>query len=316
MHSLSLLAAAKINLYLEILGSRADGYHELAMVMQSVDLCDRIDFRLIGRDAFPIECNHSEIPTDDRNLAYKAAILLAKEFPDAFAQYGGVAITLHKQIPVGAGLAGGSTDAAAVFVGLDMLWQLGLTQGELQVLAAQLGSDIPFCVTGGTALATGRGEQLSPLPDLDHLWVVLAKYQSISIATGWAYQTYRHQFEASYLTADDSLANRRHQVHSGEMVRAIGDRNGTQIGKLLYNDFEKIVYPAHPQLQHLRDTFASFDVLGTLMSGSGSTVFALVSSLDQATHVQAKVREAIADPDLAIWTVQFASTSIRVEGRG
>ncbi|MCS6815348.1 MAG: 4-(cytidine 5'-diphospho)-2-C-methyl-D-erythritol kinase [Cyanobacteria bacterium] len=312
MPALSLLAAAKINLYLEILGSRADGYHELAMVMQSVGLCDRIDLRLLGRDAFTITCDHPDIPHDQRNLAYKAAELMAQTFPDAFARYGGVAITIHKHIPVGAGLAGGSTDAAAVLVGIDMLWNLGLTQGELQVLAAQLGSDIPFCVTGGTALATGRGEQLSPLPDLDNAWVVLAKYRSISIGTGWAYQTYRQQFEASYLTTESALVDRHQQVRSGAMVRAISKRDVTTIGQLLYNDFEKIVYPAYPQLQHLRDTFAKFPVLGTLMSGSGSTVFALVASQAEAMQVQAGMRSTIPDADLELWSVPLTNTSIRL----
>ncbi len=312
MRSVSLLASAKINLYLEILGSRADGYHELAMVMQSVGLWDRVDLRLLGRDRIHLTCDHPGIPQDHRNLAYKAAQLLADTFPDAFAQYGGVAVTIHKHIPVGAGLAGGSTNAAAVLVGLDMLWQLGLTQGELQTLAAQLGSDIPFCVTGGTALATGRGEQLSPLPNLDHLWVVLGKYQSISIATGWAYQSYRQEFAAAYLTTEDALMDRHHQVRSGAMVRAIGDRDSKQIGQLLYNDFEKIVYPTYPQLQHLHDTLASLDVLGALMSGSGSTVFALVANHEQGLQVRAKLQEQIPDPDLQVWVAPFVNTSIQL----
>ena len=166
MRSYSLLASAKINLYLEIIGDRPDGYHELAMVLQSIDLADRIDLRAIGTDTIRVRCDHPQVPPDKNNLAYRAADLLAQQFPDALAKYGGVEITIHKQIPVAAGLAGGSANAAAVLVGMDLLWQLGLTQSELQELGGTLGSDVPFCIVGGTALATGRGDKLSPLPDL------------------------------------------------------------------------------------------------------------------------------------------------------
>ena len=173
MRSYSLLASAKINLYLEIIGDRPDGYHELAMVLQSIDLADRIDLRAIGTDTIRVRCDHPQVPPDKNNLAYRAADLLAKQFPDALAKYGGVEIAIHKQIPVAAGLAGGSANAAAVLVGMDLLWQLGLTQSELQELGGTLGSDVPFCIAGGTALATGRGDKLSPQPDLGGLSVVL-----------------------------------------------------------------------------------------------------------------------------------------------
>jgi 4-diphosphocytidyl-2C-methyl-D-erythritol kinase len=175
MRAYSLVAPAKINLYLEIIGSRADGYHELAMVMQSVNLADRLDLYANGTDAIRVHCDHPLVPSDQSNLAYRAAELMAKQFPDCFDKYGGVDITVDKQIPVGAGLAGGSTNAAAVLVGLDLMWELGLTQSELQEIGAKLGSDVPFCIAGGTAIATGRGEKISPLPDLDHLVAVLGQ---------------------------------------------------------------------------------------------------------------------------------------------
>ena len=178
MRTYSLIAPAKINLYLEILGDRPDGFHELVMVMQSVGLADQIDLRANGTDLFRLHCDDPQVPKDPSNLAYRAAELMQQQFPDAFARYGGAEITIHKRIPIGAGLAGGSANAAAVLVGLDLLWELGLTQSELQELAAMIGSDIPFCVAGGTALATGRGEKLAPLVSLDQLYVVLAKYRS------------------------------------------------------------------------------------------------------------------------------------------
>ncbi|MEY2984343.1 MAG: 4-diphosphocytidyl-2-C-methyl-D-erythritol kinase, partial [Cyanobacteriota bacterium] len=178
MHSYTLRAPAKINLFLEILGNRPDGFHELVMILQSIALADELTVRANGREKIRLTCSDATLPNDASNLAYRAAQLMAEQFPAAYAQFGGVDIALTKNIPMAAGLAGGSADAAAVLVGLDLLWQLGLTRPELEDLAAQLGSDIPFCVGGGTAIATGRGEKLAPLPTVDGLWLVLAKHRS------------------------------------------------------------------------------------------------------------------------------------------
>ncbi len=316
MHSYTLLAAAKINLYLEILGDRPDGYHELAMVMQSIDLCDRLEIRLLGTDDIRVYCNHPNVPSDRTNLAYRAAELMQKEFPEAFARYGSVEINIEKNIPIGAGLAGGSSNAASVLIGIDLLWQLGLTQGELQNLAARLGSDIPFCITGGTAIATGRGENLSPLPDLEPLGVVLGKYRDVSISTAWAYSTYRQTFQERYIKDSEGLEASRHRLKSGAMVSAIAHKNPVEIGKALYNDFENVVFPAYPQLAQLKDTFEQAQVLGTLMSGSGSTIFALTESLIQAQQVRDRVRTAIPDPQLDLWVAQLCPTGVRVAAHG
>ncbi|NEP43294.1 MAG: 4-(cytidine 5'-diphospho)-2-C-methyl-D-erythritol kinase [Okeania sp. SIO2H7] len=310
MRQYSLIAPAKINLYLEIIGDRPDGFHELAMVLQSIDLADKIDIKAIGIETINIRCDHPEVPADNANLAYRAAALLSKQFPDVFARYGGVEITIHKRIPVAAGLAGGSTNAAAVLVGLDMLWQLGLTRSELEELGAQLGSDIPFCIAGGTSLATGRGEKLSPLPDLENLYVVLAKYRSLSVSTAWAYKTYRQQFGDSYVTDLDNLESRRQRVHSGPMVSAIAHRDGAKIGNLLYNDLEKVVLPEYPQVLKLREAFAAENVLGTMMSGSGPTVFALTESRQHAEEVRSEVSAKIGVVGLDFWIAKFNPTGI------
>ncbi|NJP08868.1 MAG: 4-(cytidine 5'-diphospho)-2-C-methyl-D-erythritol kinase [Leptolyngbyaceae cyanobacterium RU_5_1] len=312
MRSYSLIAFAKINLYLEILGDRPDGYHELVMVMQSVDLADRIDLRANGTDTIRIYCNHPQVPNDNTNLAYQAAELMSQQFSDAFARYGAVDIAIHKQIPVGAGLAGGSANAAAVLVGLDMIWKLGLTQSEIQELAAQLGSDIPFCVSGGTALATGRGEKLATLPDLDHLYVVLAKYRGLWVATPWAYKMYRQIFSESYLRDPDDLESRLRQVHSGPMIAAIAQRDSRQIGQLLHNDLEKVVLPEYPKVARLREAFQRTATLGTMMSGSGPTVFALAESQAQAQQIKEQVGHAIADPDLELWVTKFNQCGLQV----
>lgn len=312
MRSYSLIAPAKINLYLEIIGDRADGFHELAMVLQSISLSDRITITPIGIDAITIRCNDPTIPSDRTNLAYRAAAMMADQFPDMMARHGGIEIDIHKQIPAAAGLAGGSTDAAAVFVGLDLMWDLGLTQGELQTFAAQIGSDVPFCISGGTALATGRGEVLSPLTNLDHLYVVLAKYKNLAISTPWAYKTYRQEFGDTYVSEPKDLQTRHHRVHSGSIVSAIMKGDGAKIGQLLHNDLEKVALPEYPQIQALRDAFAAQNVLGTMMSGSGPTVFALVESQAEADRVLGAVRGQMADPDLAFWAAQFIPHGIHL----
>ncbi len=321
MHTCSLLAPAKINLYLEILGNhlppgpnpQPDGFHELVMVMQSIELADQVEMRLLGRDAIVVHCDHGEVPQDERNLAYRAAAVMTQEFPDAYAQYGGVEITVTKHIPVGAGLAGGSTDAAAVLVGLDLLWQLGLTQSELQELGAKLGSDVPFCLKGGTAIATGRGELLDPLPDLEHLFVVLGKYRNLSVSTPWAYQTYRQQFGHTYLDSHDAMANRRQVIHAGPLVAAIVQHDFTQIGQRLFNHLEEVVLPAYPQVQELRDAFQRQPgVLGTMMSGSGPTVFALTKTWEAAEGAKTAVAGAIANPELELWVTQLTANGIRL----
>lgn len=314
MRSYSLTAPAKINLYLEILGDSASnpGYHELVMILQSIELADQIDLRLNGTEEIRLHCDHPQVPQNKSNLAYRAVELMAAQFPDVYARFGGLEISIKKQIPVAAGLAGGSTDAAAVLVGIDLLWQLGLTQPELQELAAKLGSDVPFCVAGGTALATGRGDQLSSLPSLDSLYVVLAKDRNLMISTPWAYQAYRAEFGYSYLQDSASLQARAERVHSGPMVQAILHKKPAQIGQLLHNDLEKVVLPTTPPVSQLREAFESCGALGTMMSGSGPTVFALATSKAQAQKMEQQVRAMIPDPDVEFWITKLCNHGIQV----
>ncbi|MER3494240.1 MAG: 4-(cytidine 5'-diphospho)-2-C-methyl-D-erythritol kinase [Mastigocladus sp. ERB_26_2] len=308
MRSYTLIAPAKINLYLEIIGDRPDGYHELAMILQSISLADQIDIHAGSTDAIRVRCDHPQVPTDKSNLAYRAAELMAAEFPDAYAKYGGVDITITKRVPVAAGLAGGSTNAAAVLVGIDLF-----TQSELEELGAILGSDVPFCVAGGTAIATGRGEQLSTLAGLNNIYVVLAKYRSLEVSTAWAYKTYRASFGSSYIKDKESLAARADAVHSGGMVKAILHQDVKEIAERLHNDLEKVVLPAYPQVLQLREIFASQEnVLGTMMSGSGPSVFALCESKQQAEQVQQRVREAIPDEDLELFVTEFVTHGIKI----
>ena len=253
------------------------------------------------------------MPTDETNLAYRAAYLMCSTFPEMYANYGGVSIKIEKNIPVAAGLAGGSGNAAAVLVGINLLWKLGLTQPELQDLAAQLGSDIPFCVSGGTAIATGRGEKLDDILPLQDMWVVLAKYDNLSVSTPWAYQTYRQQYGDSYVSDPAGIINRTAEVRSGDLVSAIAHNNQAEVGRLIYNDLEKVVLPKYPQVAELKAAFAAQDVLGTMMSGSGSTVFALCASEEQAIAVEAAVRAQITDPQLKFWITKTSTSGIQIK---
>jgi 4-diphosphocytidyl-2-C-methyl-D-erythritol kinase len=310
MRSYSLVAPAKINLYLQIVGDRPDGFHELVMVLQSIELADFVTVRAIGTDQIRVHCDNPAVPVDQTNLAYRAAELMMQEFPEMAARFGGVEIDLQKRIPMGAGLAGGSSNAAAVLVGIDLMWNLGLTQWELQELSARLGSDIPFCISGGTALATGRGEQLAPLTSLDQLYVVLAKYRDLPVSTPWAYKTYRQKFGDSYPKSSSAIEAKK--ARSREMLNAIAHHDFKQIGQHLYNDLELVVLPEFEKIQQIRDQFAKFNPIGTMMSGSGSTVFALAESRSQAEEMRHQMRSAIPDPDLELWVTKLSQCGVHL----
>jgi 4-diphosphocytidyl-2-C-methyl-D-erythritol kinase len=200
-----------------------------------------------------------------------------------------------------------------VLVGIDLLWNLGLTQSELEEFGASLGSDVPFCIAGGTAIATGRGEELSPLQSLDNLHLVLGKYRSLEVSTPWAYKTYRQQFGINYIQDSEGLAARTSAFHSEGMVKAILNQNTGKIVQELHNDLEKVVLPAYPQVLQLRELFASqAGVLGTMMSGSGPSVFAIVESQTQAEIVKQRIREAIPNDDLELFVTHTIKHGIKI----
>jgi 4-diphosphocytidyl-2-C-methyl-D-erythritol kinase len=302
-----LLAPAKINLHLEILGLRPDNFHELAMVMQSVELADLVEVQDAVDNQIILHCDVPEVPQDQTNLAYRAAALLQQHC----RQQQGVKITLHKRIPMAAGLAGGSGNAAAVLVGLNLLWDLGLSVAELQSIGAELGSDVPFCISGGTAIATGRGEQITNIAPLQQGAVVLGKYRSLSVSTPWAYGAYRQQFGASYAVGDELIAKSK-GIHQSKLIQAIKQQDITTIGKLLYNDLERVVLPAYPLVAQLKAAFAQTDNLGVMMSGSGPTVFALAQDLEAAESIAQAVRSQIPDPDLELFVTKIFNQGVHL----
>lgn len=266
-----LAACAKINLALDIHYKRADGYHEVAMVMQSVALADLVT--LSDRDAgISVSTNLPGLDCGPTNLAYRAAALIA-----AFSGIRrGIHIDLDKRIPIAAGLAGGSSDAAAVLTGLNRLWGLGLGLAELQKLAASLGSDVPFCLRGGTVLATGRGEALTPLAALPRVWVVLAK-PAVEVSTAWAYQNYRPE---AVVNPPDIRG----------MTACLEGQDLAGVAHRLGNVLESVTIPAHPEIAALKEGMMDHGALACLMSGSGPTVFGLAEDKRQAQCIAAALK--------------------------
>lgn len=252
-------APAKINLLLDVLHKRDDGFHEVEMVMTMVDLADRLEMEELQRDTIIISSQAGYIPLDEKNLAFQAAKLI-KERYDVRK---GVYIHLNKKIPVAAGLAGGSSDAAATLRGLNRLWGLHIPEDELCRLGAELGSDVPFCVTGGTALATGRGEKLQRIANPPQCWVVLAK-PPINVSTADVYGKLR----ASELEYHPSAA---------DMISAIENQSFNGVCEALGNVLETVTLKLYPEVRQLKESMKRLGADGVLMSGSGPTVFGLVS---------------------------------------
>jgi 4-diphosphocytidyl-2-C-methyl-D-erythritol kinase len=259
VESLRLLvkAPAKINLSLDVLHKRPDGYHEVKMVMTTIDLADRIELVPLASDTIKIVSHNRFVPDDHRNLAYQAAKLLK----ETFGIRKGVAISIAKAIPVAAGLAGGSSDAAATLRGLNKLWRLGLTLDELAELGAKIGSDVSFCVYGGTAIATGRGEKIEHIPSPPPCWVILAK-PAIGVSTAEVYRSL-------------NVNTIEHPDVDG-MVQAIKHQDYEGICSLVGNVLEDVTLKKYPEVAHIKEQMKRFGADAVLMSGSGPTVFGLV----------------------------------------
>jgi 4-diphosphocytidyl-2-C-methyl-D-erythritol kinase len=262
-------APAKINLSLDVLHKRDDGYHEVEMVMTMVDLADRLEMSELATDTIIISSQAGYIPLDEKNLAFQAAKLI-KERYDVKK---GVYIHLDKHIPVSAGLAGGSSDAAATLRGLNRLWKLGISEQELQELGAELGSDVPFCITGGTALATGRGEKLTPLPSLPPCWVVLAK-PPINVSTAEIYRR-----------LDVNQIDPSSRPQTERLLDAIRQQDFAGICESMGNVLEPITFQLYPEAAHLKACMQRLGADGVLMSGSGPTVYGLVARETRARRI-------------------------------
>lgn len=254
---LMIKAPAKINLTLDVLHKRPDSYHEVEMIMTTVDLADRLELESLNKNEIRIISHNRFVPDDSRNLAYQAAKLLK----DRYGIKKGVSIQIDKIIPVAAGLAGGSSDAAAALKGLNRLWNLGLSLDELAEIGAEIGSDVSFCVYGGTALATGRGEKIEHLPAPPNCWVVLAK-PTIGVSTGEVYKNLR--------------LDRMKRPDTRAMIEAIKENNYEKMCQNMGNVLESVTLHAHPEVALIKEQMIRFGADAVLMSGSGPTVFGLI----------------------------------------
>ena len=263
---IQLKALAKINLGLDVLRRREDGYHEVKMIMQTISLHDDLEIRRIKTPEIQVKTNLYYLPTNENNLVYKAAKLLM----DEFGIKEGVAIQLKKRIPVAAGMAGGSTDGAAVLWGMNQMYGLGLSRQELMERGVKLGADVPYCVQRGTALAEGIGERLSVLPSMPKCTILIAK-PGISVSTKFVYEN---------LHANDLKPEQHPDVD--RMIEAMKEKNLDLLCERMGNVLETVTIPAYSVIQAIKEHMVACGAAGAMMSGSGPTVFGIFHSPVQA----------------------------------
>ena len=274
MDKIQLKALAKINLGLDVLRRREDGYHEVKMIMQTISLCDELELRKRKQPGIQVRTNLHYLPTNENNLVYKAAQLLMEEF-----QIGdGIAIQLQKRIPVAAGMAGGSSDAAAVLWGMNQMYGLGLSRKGLMERGVRLGADVPYCVLRGTALAEGIGEKLKALPPMPKCYLLIAK-PGVSVSTKFVYEN---------LHANDLKEEQHPNIDA--MIRAIQKKDLALLTSYMGNVLELVTIPAYPVIEEIKRCMLEAGALGAMMSGSGPTVFGIFETQPQARKAYRAVK--------------------------
>lgn len=273
MDSIKLKARAKINLGLDVIGRRQDGYHEVRMVMQTIGIYDRIILTKRPGNEFNITSNLSFLSVNENNLMYKAFMLLKHEYPF----YGGVDVDLNKFIPVAAGLAGGSTDAAAVIFGLNKLFELGMSTQDMMRIGVELGADVPYCIMRGTALAEGIGERLTRLNPMPHCHLVIAK-PPINVSTKLVYEKL------------DSKEITKHPDIDG-IIEAVNAKDIDLIAARMGNVLEEVTISEYPVIDVIKQDMLSCGAVNAMMSGSGPTVFGIFKDEDTAAKCKTYLRD-------------------------
>jgi len=264
-------APAKINLFLEILGKRPDGYHEIETVMQGVSIFDYLYLEEHNKGV-ELTCSNPKLGTGEENLVVKAVRLLQKE--SGVLQ--GVKIHLEKNIPVGAGLGGGSSDAAATLCALNRLWKLGYDEKRLMSLAGKLGSDTPFFVTGHTAVCKGRGEVVVPYPlNVKYTYIII--YPRFEVSTATVYKNFKINLTKNL--KDVSF-----------FMQKLGSGNPEELGLCLHNRLEDVVFRLYPDLGKIKKTLTTLGFCGTLLSGSGSALYGLYKGENNLKEIEQKIR--------------------------
>lgn len=264
-------AYAKVNISLDIVGKREDGYHLLEMIMQSIDLYDELNIEKQNKD-ITIKCNKTYVPTDERNLAYKAA----KLFMEKYKINGGVNISIKKNIPVCAGLAGGSTDGAAVLKAMNKIFGVGASDEELMELGLELGADVPYCIKGGTALCTGVGEKVTELSNFKDKILVLVK-PPFGVSTKSVYQEF-------------DLSKVRSHPNTEILVKAIEEDDLKLVSNNMKNLLENVTLRKHKVLINIKEEMKALGSIGAMMSGSGPTIFAFFDEMLKAQRCFEKMK--------------------------
>lgn len=259
MNKIQLKALGKINLGLDVLKRREDGYHEVKMIMQTVSLCDELELKKSWKEGIKVQTNLYYLPTNENNLVYKAAQLLMEEFDIR----DGISIQLKKKIPVSAGMAGGSSDAAAVLWGMNQMYGLGLSCKDLMERGVKLGADVPYCILRGTALAEGIGERLTVLPPIPKCYLLIAK-PGVNVSTKYVYEN---------LHANDLKAGQHPDVDA--MIEALKEKDLAALSSRMGNVLETVTVSAYPVIDRIKKCMMSAGALGAMMSGSGPTVFGI-----------------------------------------
>ena len=270
MNSITLKSRAKINLSIDVLGKRQDGYHLVEMIMQTIDLYDLIEINEKDNDQITIKSTSDEIPLDCNNLVYKAANLIKK----TFNINKGVEIHIKKNIPVAAGMAGGSSNAAAVLVGLNKLWNLNLSNQQLEKIGLKLGADVPFCINGGAVLASGIGEELTPIKGLTKDVCILVCKPDLFGST-----------KEFYECIDSKDIDKR--PNNKFLIECLKNEDTRQLAENMFNVLEGVTMDKHPVIQQIKDIMTNNRALGAMMSGSGPTVFGLYENREDAVKCKA-----------------------------
>ncbi|HIS26654.1 MAG TPA: 4-(cytidine 5'-diphospho)-2-C-methyl-D-erythritol kinase [Candidatus Pullilachnospira intestinigallinarum] len=271
---MKLKAFAKINLGLDVIGRREDGYHQVRMIMQTIRMFDQLEIEKSRKPGIRLSVNLPYVPADAGNLVYRAASLMMEEF--SLPQ--GLDIRLNKFIPVAAGMAGGSSDAAAALVGINRLFGLGLSRGELMERGLKLGADVPYCIMRGTALAEGIGEKLTRLSPLPPCYILIGK-PGVSVSTKYVYTN---------LKLDETTV---HPDIDG-MVAALKAGDLTGVTEKMGNVLESVTIPRYPVIEKIKDLMKETGALNALMSGSGPTVFGIFDDREKARQAQQRLRES------------------------
>ena len=270
MNSITLKSRAKINLSIDVLGKRQDGYHLVEMIMQTIDLYDLIEINEKDNDQITIKSTSDEIPLDCNNLVYKAANLIKK----TLNINKGVEIHIKKNIPVAAGMAGGSSNAAAVLVGLNKLWNLNLSNQQLEKIGLKLGADVPFCINGGAVLALGIGEELTPIKGLTKDVCILVCKPDLFVSTKEVYEC-----------IDSKDIDKR--PNNKFLIECLKNEDTRQLAENMFNVLEGVTMDKHPVIQQIKDIMTNNRALGAMMSGSGPTVFGLYENREDAVKCKA-----------------------------